>query len=146
MIRCRRGIEGMPLKLAVMALVMSLSMPVLMEALSSFGDDVTRERCRRLVETIREKAEAAVAAGPGNVRVIHLDEYGILEARLRLGGGSGEEDLVTMTSGKIVMEARCVDPRVRFNGTLEEDVGNWVLILEATMADSNGNLNARRST
>ena len=92
LIRCRRGIEGIPLKLAVMALVIALSLPLLTEVSAGFTKDVLRERCRRLAEAVRDSAEEAVSAGEGNVRVLLLSAIAGSEGlRLRLGGVPDEQ-------------------------------------------------------
>lgn len=145
MIRCRRGLEGMPLKLAVMALVIALSMPLLAEASSGFERDLQQERCRRLAEAVRDRAEEAVRAGPGNVRVLLLSEIaGSAGLRLHLGGAAEDSDRIVVSTDLLRVEVRCVAPRVLFNGTLDAEVGPWLLHLEATAPGAGFNLDARR--
>jgi hypothetical protein len=146
MIRCRRGIEGMPLKLAVIALAVSVSLPALVEASTSFNDEMRKNRCRSLAEAVRNKAEEAVAAGPGNVRVLHLGELQLGEGmRIKAGGPRESADLIVVSIGDIAEEVRCVDPRALFNGTLDEEIGAWDLVLEATELDNGHNVDLRRS-
>jgi len=137
----------MPLKLAVTALVIALSMPLLAEASSGFENDIKRERCRRLAEAVRDRAEEAVAAGPGNVRVLLLSEIaGSAGLRLSLGGMADEKDRIVVSADSVRVEVRCVAPRVLFNGTLDTEAGHWLLYLEAIAPDAGSNLDARRLT
>jgi hypothetical protein len=137
----------MPLKLAVMALVLALAMPLLAEASSGFERDVLRERCRRLAEAVRDRAEEAVAAGPGNVRVLLLSEIaGSAGLRLRLGGLGDEKDRIAVSTDSVLVEVRCVAPRVLFNSTLDAEAGPWLLYLEAIAPGAGSNMDARRMT
>jgi hypothetical protein len=135
----------MPLKLAVIALVVALSMPMLADALDAFDRDMQRTRCRLLAEDIRDRAEEAVAAGPGNVRIFHVERPTGVGMHLRIGGSPEDSDRILVTCSGMTAEVRCVDPRVLFNGTLDADIGPWDLVLEATAMTEGHNLDMRRS-
>ncbi len=68
----RRGIEGLPLRLMLVALLISLTLPTMLSFMqgtsSSISEDKAAEIAREIVGTLEEMA----ASGPGNVRTVKV--------------------------------------------------------------------------
>ncbi len=84
----RRGIEGLPLRLMLVALLISLTLPTMLSFMqgtsSSISEDKAAEIAREIVGTLEEMA----ASGPGNVRTVKVPSdlpSGII---FRIGGNS----------------------------------------------------------
>lgn len=67
-----KGLEGLPLKLLVVLLLISVSSPLVLESLQYHGRTVAVENLRALGEKIRSAVLSAYISGPGNVRVIDV--------------------------------------------------------------------------
>ena len=69
-IKDRRGLEGMPLKLLIVSLLISLSAPIVLSSMSSFQTKTSVSEALSAAEQIRETITATYLSGPGNHRVI----------------------------------------------------------------------------
>jgi len=68
----RRGVEGMPLKLLIVALLVSLSFPCVWQALTYYDATVTVEEATRQASEIKAMAASAYLGGEGNIRTVHV--------------------------------------------------------------------------
>jgi type II secretory pathway pseudopilin PulG len=69
-IKDRRGLEGMPLKLLIVSLLISLSAPVVLSSVSTFQSRTSESQALSTAEHIKETITAAYLSGPGNHRVM----------------------------------------------------------------------------
>ncbi|HEY3419973.1 MAG TPA: hypothetical protein VGK23_05415 [Methanomassiliicoccales archaeon] len=69
-IKDRRGLEGMPLKLLIVSLLISLSAPVVLSSVSTFQSGTSESQALSAAEHIRQTITAAYLSGPGNHRVM----------------------------------------------------------------------------
>jgi type II secretory pathway pseudopilin PulG len=69
-IKDRRGLEGMPLKLLIVSLLISLSAPVVLSSMGTFQARTSESQAMNAAEFIRETITATYISGPGNHRVI----------------------------------------------------------------------------
>jgi hypothetical protein len=69
-IRDRRGLEGMPLKLLIISLLISLSAPVVLSSMGTFQTRTSESQALSAAEHIRETITATYLSGPGNHRVM----------------------------------------------------------------------------
>ncbi len=90
----RRAIEGMPLKLLLTSLLISLTLPTVLGALQGYERAMKIEELKGEVQKIRSAALSAYLAGPGNVRTVPIDLDGIGKGQgsIRLGGRPGTSD------------------------------------------------------
>ena len=91
----RRGIEGMPLKLLLTSLLISLTLPTVLGALQDYDRTLKVEELKVAVQKIRSAALSAYLAGPGNVRTVPIDlDIGgkVGQASITLGGRPGTSD------------------------------------------------------
>jgi type II secretory pathway pseudopilin PulG len=66
----RRGLEGMPLKLLIVTLLISLSAPIVLSSLGTFQARTSESQAMAAAEHIRETITATYISGPGNHRVL----------------------------------------------------------------------------
>ncbi len=66
----KRGLEGMPLKLLIVSLMISLSAPILLSSIGSFQAKTSESQAMSAAEHIREMITATYLSGPGNHRVL----------------------------------------------------------------------------
>jgi hypothetical protein len=69
-IRDKRGLEGMPLKLLIVSLLISLSAPVVLSSMGTFQARTSESLALSAAERIRETITATYLSGPGNHRVM----------------------------------------------------------------------------
>jgi hypothetical protein len=67
-----KGLEGLPLKLLIVFLLISISTPVVLEGLQSHERTVIATGLRAEAEEIRSAVLSAFIAGPGNVRSVDV--------------------------------------------------------------------------
>jgi hypothetical protein len=67
-----KGLEGLPLKLLIVLLLISISSPVVFQSLQYHERTVTVETLRTMGEKIRSAVLSAYVAGPGNVRTVEV--------------------------------------------------------------------------
>lgn len=70
--RDRQGLEGLPLKLLIVALLISISFPCVWETLAYYDNVVIFQETTREVEEINDAAVSAYMAGPENVRLVKI--------------------------------------------------------------------------
>lgn len=88
----RRGLEGLPLKLLITSLVISLSAPALYSSVAYLDFASRLDRAMDVASEIKRAAVSAYVGGPGNVRIVSLKLDPIAEgsAAIRLGGEENE--------------------------------------------------------
>ncbi len=69
-IKDRRGLEGMPLKLLIVSLLISLSAPIVLSSMGTFQARTSESLALGAAERIREIITATYLSGPGNHRVL----------------------------------------------------------------------------
>ena len=85
----RRGIEGLPLRLMLVALLISLSLPTMFSFMHSAASSLAGDRAAEIAEEIAVTVQEMAAGGPGNVRIVNLPSgipNGIV---ISIGGGNG---------------------------------------------------------
>jgi hypothetical protein len=84
-IKDRRGLEGMPLKLLIVSLMISLSAPVVLSSLGTFQARTSESMALSAAERIKETITATYLSGPGNHRVID-SPLGDEKCTIEIGG------------------------------------------------------------
>ncbi len=69
----RSGIEGLPLRLMIVTLLISLTLPVAIGTLHGFEEQAQVRTGMRLAEVISSAASSIYESGEGNVRLVKLD-------------------------------------------------------------------------
>jgi type II secretory pathway pseudopilin PulG len=69
-IKDRRGLEGMPLKLLIVSLMISLSAPIVVSSMGTFQARTTESQAMNAAEQIRQMITATYLSGPGNHRIM----------------------------------------------------------------------------
>lgn len=69
----RKGLEGLPLKLMIIFLILSLTMPILMESAEYYDVLVIKKNLIIEAEKIRRGAYSVYLSGPGNLRTIDVE-------------------------------------------------------------------------
>jgi hypothetical protein len=108
-----RGVEGLPLRLLIIALVLSLSSPLLMDALHDHQESVDAAVLLEEGGTLRDAIYCCYLRGPGNRQSVDID----LPAHcfLVLGGdGASDPYTIRMVQGSKVVGTLLLDsPPVR---------------------------------
>ena len=82
----REGIQGLPLRLMVVALLISLTLPIALGTLQGFEEQTQVRAGMRIAQEIGSAATSAYSSGEGNVRIVKLDwPDGQQGAALKLG-------------------------------------------------------------
>jgi hypothetical protein len=84
-IKDRRGLEGMPLKLLIVSLLISLSAPIVVSSMGTFQARTSESMAMSAAEVIRETITATYISGPGNHRVID-SPLGDAKCTIEIGG------------------------------------------------------------
>ncbi len=87
-----KGLEGLPLKLLIVLLLISLSSPLVYESLHCHERTVAVENLKTLSERIRSVVLSAYVSGPGNVRTIDASIPASVDgeqAMIEIGGSEG---------------------------------------------------------
>jgi hypothetical protein len=66
----RKALEGLPLKLLIMSLLISLTVPVVLESIESYERSTTRSMMVAEGERVVSTVEEVMSAGEGNRRII----------------------------------------------------------------------------
>ena len=85
----RRGIEGLPLRLMIVALLVSLTLPLLLSSMEQAASGMAERRLGQEAEDLVRSIEGLAAAGPGNVRFMDVATDLPYGSEIRLGGGTG---------------------------------------------------------
>ncbi|MBN1109668.1 MAG: hypothetical protein JXA45_02790 [Methanomassiliicoccales archaeon] len=95
----RRGVEGLPLRLMLTALLISLSLPALLSAMEGVDAELDNREMSVLAEDIASRVREMMAAGPGNVRMISIPEDLPSDLYLSLGGAEGSAESFRLSWG-----------------------------------------------
>jgi hypothetical protein len=113
-----RGLESLPLKLMIIAVVASLSIVPAAEALNNLRNKDFVNRAELQLDTIVSTAQLLAVGGPGGVRTMELDfasEGSIAFERLVIGDGEGRANMSSVvlrfTNGAVMIKT-CSDPPV----------------------------------
>lgn len=114
----RNGIEGLPLRLMVVALLISLTLPVALGTLKGFQEQAQVRTGLRIAQEIGLAATSAYVGGEGNVRIVELDwpEGQQTTMRLRLAGPCGSllsTRLDVVVNGEVSGQHFLSDPLVQ---------------------------------
>ncbi|MCG7844747.1 MAG: hypothetical protein MIO90_04885 [Methanomassiliicoccales archaeon] len=92
-----RGIEGLPLRLMLVALLISMTMPVLLSSLGQASSDVSGRKLTLIAEDIARTVEEMAVAGPGNVRVVKMPNELPANMYIVIGGTEGSVTSMRLT-------------------------------------------------
>jgi hypothetical protein len=103
-----RGIEGLPLRLMLVALLISLTLPAVLASLADLSATSNDRMMARVAEDLARTVEEMASAGPGNVRTFPVPPDLPAGAQIRIGGsdGSAESARVSWCSGGTVLGSR----------------------------------------
>jgi len=87
MITDRRALEGLPLKLMIVALILSLSFPLFMSMLEDFDENLIEQKVKTEVERLHSAALSCYFSGPGNVRIMEAGSLSLHESFFMEIGG-----------------------------------------------------------
>jgi len=65
-----RGLEGLPLKLLIVVLLASLSMPLFIGTLDNYMEELSIRGIEAEIDKVEETALSAFLGGPGSVRIV----------------------------------------------------------------------------
>jgi hypothetical protein len=127
----RRGLEGLPLKLMIVSLLMSLSAPLVLTSLDSYQDEVGRSALRAEAAKIAAAATEVFTDGPGNVRTVEISVpalMGKMSMALEIGGPLNDTSSLSIRciiDGQVVSTIYMDDPPVRLvtNASLPLSLG-----------------------
>jgi len=88
----RRGIEGLPLRLMLVALLISLTLPSVLSLMQNATSGIAEDKVAEMAEDIAVTVEEMSMGGPGNVRVVTVPMDLPDGAVLTIGGGHGPAD------------------------------------------------------
>jgi len=115
--RDRNALEGLPLKLLITSLVISLCAPALNGALSYLEYSTDVAWGTEQAEKVRASALSAFVGGSGNVRTIVLElGSGDMDPTLRLGGGEddpGSSLIEVLWRGRVAATVALESPAFR---------------------------------
>lgn len=111
----KRAVEGMPLKLAFVTILLSLAVPTVLASLSSFQQQSASLRYQDEAARVKRLAEQVYMAGPGNARTIQL-HLPAGNGMMVLGGNTSwkQSRISYMAPGAIPTDIYLGDPLVRF--------------------------------
>ena len=69
----RRALEGMPMKLLITSVLISITLPSVLGALQGYEREARIEELKAQVQRIRSAALSAFLGGPGNIRTVPVD-------------------------------------------------------------------------
>lgn len=136
-----RGLESLPLKLMIIALVASLSIIPAAEALDALKNKDLLNRVELQLERIVSTAQVLTIEGPGSARTIEIDfssDGELSVERAVIGDGAGRSNMssvvVRFTNGATMVET-CTDPsvwmRARDGSGLVVESPRWELRMSA---------------
>ena len=126
-----RGLESLPLKLMIVAVVATLSIIPASEALDNLRNKDFLNRVELQLDMIMSTAQSLAIGGPGGSRTIELDftsSGSVAFEHLAIGGGDGEANMSSIvlrfTNGAVMLKT-CSDPPIWMRGT---DGGGLVVV------------------
>jgi hypothetical protein len=115
----RAGIEGLPLRLMVVALLIALTLPIALGTLLNFQEQAQVRAGMNMAEEIGSAASSIYVSGEGNVRLVELNwpegQQGS-SLKLRLAGPVGSaisSRLDVMVNGLVSGQVYLTDPLVQ---------------------------------
>jgi hypothetical protein len=114
----RNGIEGLPLRLMVVALLISLTLPIALGTLQGFEQQAQIRVGMRIAQEIGSAATSAYSSGAGNVRIVKLawpDSQQGAALKLRIAGPVGSllsTRLDVIVAGEVAGQHFLSDPLV----------------------------------
>ncbi|MHC1709379.1 MAG: hypothetical protein AB9819_03105 [Methanomassiliicoccales archaeon] len=92
-----RGIEGLPLRLMLVALLISLTLPTMLSFLHETTSNIAEEKAAEIAEEIATTIEGMSVGGPGNVRVVRVPSDILSGIALSIGGENGTIECARIT-------------------------------------------------
>ncbi|MBI0584677.1 MAG: hypothetical protein ISF22_10695 [Methanomassiliicoccus sp.] len=111
----RRALEGLPLRLLIMALLVSLTLPVVLGSMESYERTTARTRLAAEAERVGGVIEEVMSAGEGNRRIVTVElpeSLAKFSMRLEVGGAIGSAESLTV---------RCLEGGAVFRNIVLED-------------------------
>ena len=93
----RRGIEGLPLRLMLVAILISLTVPTMLSLLQDTTSSIAGDKAAMMAEEIARTIEEMSAAGPGNVRTVTVLADLPAGIAFLIGGENGTIDSTRIT-------------------------------------------------
>lgn len=93
----RRGIEGLPLRLMLVALLISLTLPTMLSFSRYAADNIAEDKAVELAEEMALTMEEMSAGGPGNVRFVKVPSDLPAGITFCIGGENGTVDRSRIT-------------------------------------------------
>ncbi len=93
----RRGIEGLPLRLMLVALLISLTLPTMLSFMHNATSSIAEDKAAEMAEQLAVTVEEMSAGGPGNVRLTTVPADLPEGITFRVGGGNGTIDCTRIT-------------------------------------------------
>lgn len=114
-IRNKEGIEGMPLKLVIISIMISICAPMLAGALRSYEVESSSVLLYDTIEKIQDTAEEVFVSGPGNSRSLNVHVPEAPGRHLMLGGPSYSESIsISIIEAGLELErVYLTDPTIR---------------------------------
>lgn len=91
-----RAVEGLPLRLMLVALLVSLTVPTMLSVMGHATEDVSSREMATIAGDVAGTVEEMSAAGPGNVRIIDLPSVPA-GMGLLIGGEEGSVDCMRIS-------------------------------------------------
>jgi len=93
----RRGIEGLPLRLMLVALLISLTLPTMISFLTSATTSIAEDKAAKMAEQIAMTIDEMSAGGSWNVRLVKVPADLPEGIAFRMGGANGTLDSTRIT-------------------------------------------------
>ncbi|HIH76549.1 MAG TPA: cupin domain-containing protein [Methanomassiliicoccales archaeon] len=90
--RDQRGIEGLPLRLMLVALLISLALPTMISVMHETTSNVAEQKAAEMAEEIAATLEEMSSGGPGNVRTVKVPDDLPAGIAFSIGGENGSVD------------------------------------------------------
>ncbi len=81
------GVEGLPLKLLIVSLIVSITLPIFYSSFEQYGHKVAIEKMEQLVNRIKSRAISVFLDGPGSVRELGLGDELVKDQRANISVG-----------------------------------------------------------
>lgn len=112
----RHALEGMPLKLVIVALMMAIAVPTLYDALGNYRVASSSMVLKGQVEKLQDAVQDLCRCGPGNQRTIKLTLPADGSGYIIIGGSSMSESMSVAygSANNVPVRTYFTDPNVRF--------------------------------
>ncbi len=88
----KRGIEGLPLRLMLVAILISLTLPTMLSFMHQTTSSIAEHKAAGIAEQIAATVEEMSAGGPGNVRTVVVPVDLLASIKITIGGQNGTVD------------------------------------------------------